>query len=140
MTDALALVGDRYSLAIVRELFYGNRRFIELVEQVAAPRSVLASRLATLTEADVTERRRYSERPPRDEYVLTAAGRDLAPVLLALKQWGDRWCRDGEPTVVFTHDCGAELRTVTTCASCHREVLFGDLAVTGGSNPPEIRD
>jgi DNA-binding HxlR family transcriptional regulator len=139
ITDALAVLGDRYSLAIVRELFYGNRRFVDLVTQVAAPRSVLASRLATMFDAGVIARRQYSEHPPRDEYVLTAAGRDLAPVLLALKQWGDRWCRDGEPTALFTHACGAELRAVTTCASCGEEVLFDHLAVAGGTNPPLIR-
>ena len=97
VTDALRLFGDRYSLAIVRELFYGNRRFVDLVAQVAAPRSVLASRLSSLVDAGVIERRMYSHRPPRDEYVLTAAGIDLAPVLLALKQWGDKWCRQANP-------------------------------------------
>ena len=89
ITDALAVLGDRYSLAIVRELFYGNRRFVDLVAQVAAPRSLLASRLSTLVETGVVARRQYSERPPRDEYVLTDAGRALAPVLLTLKEWGD---------------------------------------------------
>ncbi|NYE96356.1 DNA-binding HxlR family transcriptional regulator [Psychromicrobium silvestre] len=138
ITDALAVLGDRYSLAIVRELFYGNRRFVDLIAQLAAPRSLLASRLSTLVEVGVIERRQYSQRPPRDEYVLTAAGRDLMPVLLALKEWGDNWCRGGEQTAIFRHDCGAELHAVATCASCGAEIEFENLEVIGGTNPPDI--
>jgi len=139
LTDALAVLGDRYSLAIIRELFYGNRRFVNLVAEVAAPRSVLTTRLNDLVTAGVIERRRYSDRPPRDEYVLTDAGGDLAPVLLALKQWGDKWCRSGEATVVFRHSCGAQLEVQSSCASCSEQVEFRDLEVDGGTNPPLIR-
>jgi DNA-binding HxlR family transcriptional regulator len=140
VTDALAAVGDRYTLAIVRELFYGNSRFIDLAAQVGAPRSVLASRLTRLLEAGVVHRRRYSEHPPRDQYLLTDAGRELAPVLLALKQWGDRWCRDGVQTTEFTHRCGAPLNAVMVCGACGEPVEFGDLAITGGTHPPTIRE
>ena len=138
MTDALAAVGDRHTLAIVRELFYGNVRFVELAAQVRAPRSVLASRLARLLDVGVVRRRRYSEHPPRDEYLLTESGLELAPVLLALKQWGDRWCRDGKQTTEFTHSCGAPLNAVTACAACGQVIEFGDLTITGGTNPPTI--
>lgn len=139
VTDALAAVGDRYTLEIVRELFYGNSRFIDLATQVGAPRSVLANRLARLLEGGVVHRRRYSEHPPRDEYLLTDAGRELAPVLLALKQWGDHWCRGGVQTAEFTHRCGATLDTAIVCAACGEPVEFSDLTVTGGTNPPTIR-
>jgi DNA-binding HxlR family transcriptional regulator len=139
VTDALDVVGDRYSLAIVRELFYGNRRFVELVEEVAAPRSVLTARLNDLVANGVIERRRYSERPPRDKYVLTAAGLDLAPVLLALKQWGDTWCRGGEPSAIFRHTCNANLLPRTCCATCGQPVQFDELEVVGGTSPPMIR-
>jgi DNA-binding HxlR family transcriptional regulator len=132
------VLADRYTLAIVRELLYGNRRFGSLVEQLASPRSVLSSRLTRLEEAGVIERRRYSEHPPRDEYVLTDAGHELAPLLLALKQWGDRHCRDGEQTAIFTHNCGAELHAETVCGACRAPVAFADLRVTGGSHPPLI--
>jgi DNA-binding HxlR family transcriptional regulator len=138
VSDALSTVGERYSLEIVRELFYGNTRFVDLVAQLAAPRSVLSSRLSRLEEAGVVRRRRYSERPPRDEYLLTAAGRDLAPVLLALKQGGDRWCRRGVQTAEFTHDCGALLHARIVCASCGKPVQFEDLTVSGGTHPPTI--
>ena len=138
VNDALAVLGDRYTLSIVRELFYGNHRFGSLVEQLGAPRSVLSARLSRLERTGVIARQRYSEHPPRDEYVLTDAGRELAPLLLALKQWGDRHCRDGEQTAVFTHACGAELHTATVCAACGEPVEFPDLRVTGGTHPPDI--
>ena len=101
---------------------------------------MLASRLSSLVDAGVIERRTYSQRPPRDEYVLTAAGIDLAPVLLALKQWGDKWCRQGEPTAIFEHDCGAELHVVHACAACAAAIEFDSLAVVGGTHPPQIRN
>jgi DNA-binding HxlR family transcriptional regulator len=138
VTDALDVLGDRYTLSIVRELFYGNHRFGSLVALLGAPRSVLSRRLSRLERTGVIARRRYSEHPPRDEYLLTEAGRELAPLLLALKQWGDRYCRDGEQTAVFTHACGAELRTETVCAACGEPVDFSDLRVTGGTHPPAI--
>ena len=138
VSDALALVGGRYTLELTRELFYGNRRFVDLAAQLGAPRSVLSSRLDKLCEAGVIVRSRYSERPPRDEYMLTDAGRELAPVLLALKQWGDRWCRDGVQTVEFTHSCGAQLDAETVCSACRECVRFEDLTISGGSHPPLI--
>jgi DNA-binding HxlR family transcriptional regulator len=138
VSDALATVGDRYTLEIVRELFYGNTRFVDLIAEVGAPRSVLSSRLSRLHDAGVVRRRRYSDRPPRDEYVLTDAGSDLAPVLLALKQWGDRWCRHGVQTAEFTHSCGALLHAQIVCAACGKPIQFEDLTVSGGTHPPTI--
>ena len=90
IADALELVGERWSLLVVRELFWGNHRFADIARNTGAPRDVLSARLRTLVDAGVIEKRRYSERPPRDGYHLTKAGRDLAPVLAALTQWGDR--------------------------------------------------
>ncbi|WP_169816291.1 winged helix-turn-helix transcriptional regulator [Nocardia miyunensis] len=138
VTDALTVLGGRYTLEIARELFYGNRRFVDLVAQLGAPRSVLSNRLSMLCDTGVVERRRYSERPPREEYLLTDSGRDLMPILLALKQWGDRWCRDGEQTVEFTHRCGDQLEVGTVCSACRMPVRFEDLTITGGSHPPTL--
>lgn len=83
-------------------------------------------------------RRRYSEHPPPDEYLLTDAGRELATVLLALKQWGDRWCRSGVQATEFTHHCGAKLHAVLVCDACRESVEFDELTITGGTNPPTI--
>jgi DNA-binding HxlR family transcriptional regulator len=137
VTDAVNAVGDRYSLPVVRELFYGNHRFSDLVALVGAPRTLLSGRLRKLEKLGVVERRRYSTRPPRDEYVLTGTGRDLLPVLIAFKEWGDRHCPNRRPAakLKFAHRCGKPLRTKTICAACHQEVRFEDLVVTGKIRP-----
>src|SRR5580698_10177677 len=86
----LEIVGEKWALLAVREVFLGSRRFEEMVTNTGAPRDTLTARLKTLVEHGILEKRRYSERPPRDEYVLTDAGRDLYPVILTLMQWGDK--------------------------------------------------
>jgi DNA-binding HxlR family transcriptional regulator len=138
VTDAVNVAAERYSLLIVRELYYGNRRYSDLARLTGAPRTLLSGRLRHLEESGIVERRQYSAHPPRDEYLLTEAGRDLLPVLIALKEWGDRYCRGGEPTVVFEHRCGATLQAHTVCAACGEAVRFEDLRVVGGSHPPAI--
>ncbi|MFC4030005.1 winged helix-turn-helix transcriptional regulator [Streptomyces polygonati] len=90
IADALQVVGERWSLLVLRELGFGVHRFKDIQVNTGAPRETLALRLRTLEGAGVIERRRYSDRPPRDEYVLTAAGRDLTPVLASLRVWGER--------------------------------------------------
>jgi DNA-binding HxlR family transcriptional regulator len=137
ITDALALVGDRYALLVVREIRYGNTRFNEIAAGTGAPRDVLTRRLRDLEAAGVIERRPYSERPPRHEYVLTEAGLELHPVLLALKEWGDRHCNPGAEPVIFRHTCGAEFHASVTCADCGAPVRAGDLVVAGGTHPVE---
>jgi DNA-binding HxlR family transcriptional regulator len=87
ITDALSIVGDRYALLVVRELRYGRNRFKDIAAGTGAPRDVLTSRLRKLEQAGLIERRPYSEHPPRYEYLLTESGKDLQPILLALKEW-----------------------------------------------------
>jgi len=139
MSDALEVLGDRYSLTIVRELFYGYRRFSELAALTGAPRTLLSGRLRRLEEAGVLVKRQYSERPVRHDYHLTTAGADLLPVILALREWGERHSGDGEPKTVFRHRCGAEMHPVSTCGACHEEIRPGEFEVSGGTHPPEIR-
>ena len=95
IADALGLIGDRWSLLIVRELFLENPRFSAIRVNTGAPREILTARLRKLEAEGIIARRRYSERPPRDEYVLTAAGRELGPVIAALYSWGERHARVG---------------------------------------------
>jgi DNA-binding HxlR family transcriptional regulator len=90
IADALEVVGERWSLLVLRELSFGVHRFKDIQVNTGAPRETLALRLRKLEEAGIIERRRYCDRPPRDEYMLTAAGRDLVPVLVALREWGER--------------------------------------------------
>jgi DNA-binding HxlR family transcriptional regulator len=137
ITDALTLVGDRYALLIVREIRYGRNRFTQLLHGTGAARDVLARRLRELVEAGIVERRPYSERPPRHEYVLTEAGMELHPVLLQLKEWGDRHCNPGSEPVIFRHTCGAEFHAETVCNACRQPIRAGDLTVAGGTHPVE---
>ncbi|NUP47222.1 MAG: helix-turn-helix transcriptional regulator [Catenulispora sp.] len=130
---ALQLVGERWSLLAIRELFYGNHRFEQLTRNTGAPRDRLAARLRALEEAGVVERRRYSERPERFEYHLTEAGRDLAPVLWSLVKWGDKWAVDAKP-VAFTHQAADhpehEVDSVTVCRTCGEQVTSKEVAIS----------
>ena len=90
IADALDVVGERWSLLVLRELGFGVRRFSDILINTGAPRETLALRLRTLEEHGIIERRRYQEHPPRDEYHLTEAGEELLPVLGALRAWGAR--------------------------------------------------
>ena len=135
ITDALSIVGDRYALLVARELRYGRTRFQDIAASTGAPRDVLTARLRKLELAGVIERRRYCEHPPRYEYLLTEAGKELQPILLALKEWGDRHCNPGAEPVVFQHTCGADFHPLTICAACREPLRDGELTVTGGTHP-----
>ncbi|GAB3918751.1 hypothetical protein GCM10011575_33720 [Microlunatus endophyticus] len=90
IADALTVVGERWSLLVLRELDFGVHRFSDIQVNTGAPRETLALRLKRLEDAGLIERRQYSARPPRAEYHLTESGRDIAPVLAALRRWGER--------------------------------------------------
>src|SRR5918994_813538 len=96
---ALELVGERWTLLIVRDAFLGRRRFDEFQESLGVVRNVLTDRLNRLVAEGILERNAYSERPPRSEYELTEKGRELAIPLLALMQWGDRHVSRKPPRV-----------------------------------------
>jgi len=134
VTDALALVGDRYSLLVIREISYGCRRFTDLLEQIGCSREALTARLRRLEGVGIIERRRYSERPQRYEYHLTEAGTELRSIVLALKEWGDAHLNHGKEPVIFAHTCGAEFHARTVCAACGREADPGELRIIGGTD------
>lgn len=139
MADALELLGDRWSLLVVRELLYDVRRFSQLRANTGAPRDVLTARLRRLEAHGLLERRPYQERPLRHEYRLTPAGRGLRPVLLTLREWGNQW-GDGDlsaevPAVRFGHSCGAELHVEVACAACGEAVVDGSLRVLSSGLP-----
>jgi DNA-binding HxlR family transcriptional regulator len=127
IANALAVVGERWSLLILREAMFGERRFDRFARNTGASRDILAARLKTLVTAGVLRRERYSDRPPRHEYVLTESGRALRPVLLALMEWGDRYATTGEPPTVWEHECGAVLRPAVVCTACGGDVAEGTL-------------
>ena len=122
---SLELIGDRWSLLAIREVTFGNRRFSEIARNTGAPRDRLAARLKDLVAAGVLEKRDYQSNPPRAEYHLTQAGRELSPVLNALLRWGDRWAVDEAPLTLLHHD--HVLKSRTTCATCGETVHERDV-------------
>ena len=116
---ALGVIGDRWTILIMRDVFRGIRRFDEFRSDLSIARPVLADRLRKLVDAGVLSRRQYQDHPPRFEYRLTPMGLELSPALVALMRWGDRWLNDGEaPTVLVHEPCGSELEQGFWCRSC----------------------
>lgn len=120
VADALQVVGERWTLLIIRELLYGVRRFDGIVRNTGAARDILTTRLRKLEDADIVRREPYSEHPPRYEYHLTAKGRELSDVLAVLMKWGDRHLNPADPPVRWIHACGEKLDPVVVCAHCGR--------------------
>jgi DNA-binding HxlR family transcriptional regulator len=123
----LEVVGEKWALLAVREVFLGNRRFDEMIRRTGAPRDTLAARLRTLVGAGILERRQYAEHPARFEYRLTEAGRDLYPVIVTLMDWGDRYLDDGGgPPMVLEHHGDHRLSARLVCQECGEVVQPGD--------------
>lgn len=121
---AMAVLGEKGSLIVLREVFNGVRRFADMQTHSGLPRQVLSNRLALLVEHDVLRRVPYRDEGARErhEYRLTEKGFGLYPVLVAVSDWGTRWYADPEgPPVELTHrDCGALVTTVLECREGHR--------------------
>jgi DNA-binding HxlR family transcriptional regulator len=109
---ALEVVGERWTLLIIRDAFLGLSRFDQFQESLGVAPNVLSDRLNRLVDEGILERRAYSERPPRSEYRLTKKGRELAVPLLALMQWGDRHLSDKPPRVARRREDRSKLRAV----------------------------
>ena len=118
LAAAMAVIGERWALLALREVFLGTRRFDAIAENTGAPRDVLSSRLKSLVEAGVLERVPYQERPLRHEYRLTDAGLDLRDTLLVLTRWGEQWLRPGAVPEFEHTGCGHRLVPVVACADC----------------------
>ncbi|GGW27256.1 winged helix-turn-helix transcriptional regulator [Streptomyces griseoloalbus] len=128
IADTLALVGEKYSLLVLREVCLGNGRFDQLVRNIGVPRDILATRLRRLVDAGILTKRPYNERPQRFEYRPTRAGLELEPVLLTLMEWGDRHLRrEDDRPMVLEHVCGHALAPVVTCRVCGDQVRHEDL-------------
>jgi DNA-binding HxlR family transcriptional regulator len=126
----LDIVGEKWALLAIREVFLGNRRFDEMVRRTGAPRDTLTARLKTLVAAGVLERRAYSEHPARFEYFLTQAGRDLYPVIATLMHWGDKYLAGQEgPPLVLEHTCGHRLVAQLTCQACGEPLESGQARI-----------
>lgn len=125
---SLAVIGDRWTVLILRDVFRGVHRFTDLHDDLGIARNLLADRLAHLVDHGILHKVAYSERPRRYEYRLTEKGADLSPALVALMQWGDRWyAPDGPPTVLYHAACGTGLVHRSRCPSCDTDLTPGQI-------------
>ncbi|PRY27552.1 winged helix-turn-helix transcriptional regulator [Pseudosporangium ferrugineum] len=120
---AMGILGEKWTFVVLREVFNGVRRFADMREHTGMPRQVLTNRLAALVEHGVLRREPYQEPGARirHEYRLTPKGFDLYPVMVAVKEWGDRYLAEpeGPPLTMVHRDCGAEVRTAVHCSDGH---------------------
>lgn len=126
MARSLEVVGERWTLLVIRDIFLGIRKFEDLHRSLGVARNILQARLELLCDEGVLERRPYQE--GRFEYCLTAKGRQLWPALMALLRWGDRhYAANGRPRLIKHRDCGGEVTEALTCDKCGRALQLTDL-------------
>lgn len=129
----LEVMGERWSMLIIREAFLGTRRFDQYQRRLGVARNVLQARLERLIEAGVLQKVPYQDRPVRYEYKLTHKGIDLWPSLIALLQWGDKYAAPNGPPVVLEHKgCGGALDDRRRCLRCGSELQPWDVSSKAG--------
>jgi DNA-binding HxlR family transcriptional regulator len=138
VAQCLEVVGEWWTMLIIRDAFLGVTRFDDFHERLGVSRNVLNQRLGHLVEAGVLERVAYCEHPPRYDYRLTAKGKDLWPVLTAMRQWGDRWeAPDGPPLELVHKGCGHVAEALSTCSVCGASVSSRDMRAVAGPGAGE---
>lgn len=122
---ATDIVGDSWSTLIMREAYYGSKRYDDFQRHLGLARNTLSDRLNRLVAAGVLTKRLYQDNPPRNEYLLTEMGREFFPILAALASWGDRWMDQGKgkPVALLHTECGHELQAEVICARCGKPVI-----------------
>lgn len=135
LARTLAVIGDKWTLLVLRDCFLGVRRFDEFERRLGITRHLLAGRLKKLVEHGVLTKVAYQQRPLREEYSLTEKGLDLHPAMLALVSWGDRHMADerGAPVLHIHKGCGKVMRPVTVCSECGEAVGVRDVRVEAGA-------
>ncbi|MGH1503268.1 MAG: winged helix-turn-helix transcriptional regulator [Acidimicrobiales bacterium] len=139
LAQSLEIVGEWWSLMIVRDAFFGVTRFDEFQERLGIARNTLTARLETLVDGGVLERQVYDEGRGRADYVLTDMGKALWPVLTALRQWGDEWVlgADAAPLVAVHRDCGAQTTASMVCGDCGEPLDERNLRLRPGPGADE---
>ena len=129
LARTLGVIGDRWTLLVLREAFLGTRRYDDFQRNLAAAPHIVAARLKTLVEHKVLEKRRYQDHPPRYEYRLTERGHELYPAVISLITWGEKWLKSARgPATIRTHkNCNHPLHVVTACAACGEAVTARDV-------------
>ncbi len=124
LARTLAVIGDRWTLLVLREAFLRVRRFEDFQKRLGIARRVLTERLAHLVEQGVLVKMPYQDKPLRHEYRLTEKGLDLYPAMMALVHWGDKHYagKDGPPLIHTHTSCGHDFKPVMTCSECGEPV------------------
>jgi DNA-binding HxlR family transcriptional regulator len=121
---ALGLIGDHWTLMILREALFGVRRFGQLARNLGIPRPTLSARLRSMVDSGLLERAQYASDPDRYEYRLTQAGRDLFGAAVMLMRWGDKYLAgpEGPPLVLRHHECGQIADPTLVCGKCGKTI------------------
>jgi DNA-binding HxlR family transcriptional regulator len=128
LARSLQVVGEWWTLLVLRDLCSGWNRFDEIHEHLGIARNILKARLDSLIENGMAYRRPYCERPARYEYLPTEKGLDFVPAMLAIVAWGDRWTSQGRPPMLFTHlSCGRDTTAAVVCSACGAPLAPGDI-------------
>ncbi len=128
IAESLEVIGERWSLLIVRDVLNGNRRFGQIQSSLGVARNVLSARLQRLVAEGILVRRPYQQSPERFEYFLTEKGLDLWPALIALLNWGDRYSSnpDGPPKIIIHKECGGRVSERGICEDCGKTLHARD--------------
>jgi DNA-binding HxlR family transcriptional regulator len=125
----LKVMGDRWSVMVIREAFFGVRQFDEWQNQLGIAPNILTDRLNRLVAEGLFDRRKYQDLPERFEYRLTEKGMDLYGPLIAMLRWGDRWLSRDEPPLILTHaECGADFAPTVVCDHCRMPLQASDMS------------
>lgn len=128
VSRALEIIGDKWSFMVVREGFFGNRRYDRILTELAIAPNILTDRLNRLVASGVFLRRQYQSSPDRYEYLLTDMGRDLYGPFIAMLRWGDRWLSKGKPPLILTHlKCGHDFVPSVDCDRCNKPIVAADM-------------
>lgn len=128
VSRALQIIGDKWSFMVVREAFFGNRRYDKILTELAIAPNILTDRLSRLVSYGVFYRRQYQSSPDRYEYLLTDMGRDLYGPFIAMLRWGDRWLSKAKPPLLLKHlACGHDFHAEVVCDRCKEPIVAADM-------------
>lgn len=140
IAQSLAVIGDRWTLLILSDLFLGAKRFETIRERLGISRTILTDRLNLLEREGVLRRVEYQQRPARYEYRLTEKGRELYPVIMTIVHWGDKYYADeGSPPIIHTHrTCGKDFAPILTCSECHEPIKAVEASARKRPDAPDF--
>jgi DNA-binding HxlR family transcriptional regulator len=135
---SIDLLGDWWTPLVLRDAFFGVKRFDDFQRDLGIGRNVLTQRLHRLVDEGLFERVPYQEHPVRHEYLLTDKGRDFMPVLMAMSAWGDRWLSAPEgPPITFKHKaCDHPTEAQVVCSHCGEAIVYGSVRASRGPGYP----